>query len=85
MSASLFRVLSITLAFLGSVSAAHAQTSILFVGNSYTFGRNDWNDWNGTSFNHQQVLTYNAGNVRDLTAPRGDGVLQAVSPTLTPT
>ena len=40
--------------------AAHAApTSILFVGNSYTFGRLD------------PVLTYNAANVRDLTKPQG--------------
>src|SRR5260370_31109734 len=34
--------------------------SILFVGNSYTFGRLD------------PVLSYNAGNVTDLTRPRPD-------------
>jgi hypothetical protein len=34
-------------------------TSVLFVGNSYTFGRVD------------PVLTYNAANVRDLTRPQG--------------
>lgn len=38
--------------------AAHAEpVSILFVGNSYTFGRVD------------PVMSYNAANVRDLTAP----------------
>jgi len=31
-----------------------------------------------------QVLTYNASHVRDLTAPRGDGVLQAVNPSGAP-
>ncbi len=36
-----------------------AQTSVLFVGNSYTFGRLD------------PVLTYNAANVHDLTQPQG--------------
>lgn len=41
-------------------SAAQAQSiQILFVGNSYTFGRLD------------PVLTYNAANVRDLTQPQG--------------
>jgi hypothetical protein len=41
---------------LGTAAAA-APTSILFVGNSYTFGRVD------------PVMSYNAANVRDLTAP----------------
>lgn len=41
----------------GSVHAAPIE--ILFVGNSYTFGRLD------------PVLTYNAANVRDLTQPQG--------------
>ncbi len=36
-----------------------APVSVLFVGNSYTFGRVD------------PVLTYNAANVRDLTRPQG--------------
>jgi hypothetical protein len=40
-------------------AALAAPTSILFVGNSYTFGRVD------------PVLTYNAANVRDLTQPQG--------------
>ncbi|MEY3252969.1 MAG: hypothetical protein RL227_1942 [Pseudomonadota bacterium] len=39
--------------------ALAAPISILFVGNSYTFGRVD------------PVLTYNAANVTDLTRPRG--------------
>jgi hypothetical protein len=39
--------------------AAADPVSILFVGNSYTFGRLD------------PVLTYNAANVRDLTQPQG--------------
>lgn len=38
-------------------AAGAAPTSILFVGNSYTFGRVD------------PVMSYNAGAVRDLTAP----------------
>lgn len=41
------------------LAAVAAPTSILFVGNSYTFGRLD------------PVLTYNAANVRDLTKPQG--------------
>ena len=40
------------------VSAGHAaQISVLFVGNSYTFGH------------HDPVLSYNTANVRDMTAP----------------
>jgi hypothetical protein len=41
------------------VIASAATTSILFVGNSYTFGRVD------------PVLTYNSAYVRDLTQPQG--------------
>ena len=48
---------SIALGF--AAPAFAAPTSILFVGNSYTFGRVD------------PVLTYNAANVRDLTKPQG--------------
>ena len=48
-------LLVITLAL--HASAGAAPTSILFVGNSYTFGRVD------------PVMSYNAANVRDLTAP----------------
>ena len=45
---------------LGPLAAAQAApTTILFVGNSYTFGRVD------------PVLTYNAAHVRDLTQPQG--------------
>ena len=40
-------------------AACMAQTSVLFIGNSYTFGRLD------------PVLTYNAANVHDLTQPQG--------------
>lgn len=46
-------------AALGAGAASAAPVSILFVGNSYTFGRLD------------PVLTYNAANVRDLTQPQG--------------
>lgn len=54
---SLSRVFSLALAALACVSAARAQpTSVLFVGNSYTFGRVD------------PVMSYNAANVHDLTA-----------------
>jgi hypothetical protein len=48
----------LALAALAAHAAAQAApTSILFVGNSYTFGRVD------------PVMSYNAANVRDLTAP----------------
>jgi len=50
--------------------AAHgAPVSVLFVGNSYTFGRLD------------PVLTYNAANVRDLTKPQGPAVVGSSSST----
>jgi hypothetical protein len=66
-------------------AAADAPVSILFIGNSYTFGRTDGSlNPDGTLNLTNQVLTYNAGNVRDLTAPRGDGVLQAVNPSGAP-
>lgn len=59
--------------------------SILFVGNSYTFGRTDGSlNPDGSLKLTNQVLTYNASQVRDLTAPRGNGVLQAVNPTGAP-
>ncbi|MDQ2779046.1 MAG: hypothetical protein M3Y32_05750 [Pseudomonadota bacterium] len=46
-----------TCAALVTAVPAHAETvSVLFVGNSYTFGRID------------PVMSYNAANVRDLTA-----------------
>ena len=41
------------------LASAAAPVSVLFVGNSYTFGRLD------------PVLSYNAANVRDLTRPQG--------------
>ena len=50
--------LSATLAL--NAMAQPAPTSILFVGNSYTFGRVD------------PVMSYNAANVDDLTRPRPD-------------
>ena len=70
------------LAAVWPAQAADEPISILFIGNSYTFGRTDGSlNPDGTLNLTNQVLTYNAGKVRDLTAPRGDGVLQAVSPT----
>lgn len=45
------------LALAGPLAAHAAPTKILFVGNSFTFGRVD------------PVMSYNAANVRDLTAP----------------
>ena len=60
MNLSMCRAFPIALAVLAAVSSANsAPISILFVGNSYTFGRLD------------PVLTYNAANVRDLTKPQG--------------
>ena len=50
-------------------AASAAPISILFVGNSYTFGRLD------------PVLTYNAANVRDLTKPQGPLVVGSTSST----
>ncbi len=46
---------------LGSGAAMAAPISILFVGNSYTFGRVD------------PAMSYNAANVHDLTAPSNGG------------
>ena len=84
MKFSISRGLPIAIAVLTAVNSANAApTSILFVGNSYTFGRTDGSlNPNGTLNLTNQVLTYNAANVRDLTAPRGNGVLQAVNPTI---
>ena len=50
-------------------AAAADPVSILFVGNSYTFGRLD------------PVLTYNAANVRDLTKPQGPAVVGSTADT----
>ncbi len=47
--------------------AAEPPISVLFVGNSYTFGRVD------------PVLTYNAANVRDLTRPQGPLVVSGTA------
>jgi hypothetical protein len=75
------RLANLALAVIAASPAA-ASTSILFVGNSYTFGRTDGSLNPDGSLNlTNQVLTYNSSNVRDLTAPRGNGVLQAVDPT----
>ena len=49
--------------------AAADPVSVLFVGNSYTFGRLD------------PVLTYNAANVRDLTKPQGPLVVGSTAST----
>lgn len=55
--------------------ATAAPTSILFIGNSYTFGRTDGSlNPDGTLNLTNQVLTYNASNVRDLTRPQGPAV-----------
>lgn len=54
--AKAFNVIAIAAAAMGATPAL-ATTSILFVGNSFTFGRVD------------PVLSYNATNVHDLTAP----------------
>jgi hypothetical protein len=62
-----FAVLAIAVA--AALPAAAVPISILFVGNSYTFGRLD------------PVLTYNAANVRDLTKPQGPLVVGSTSAT----
>jgi hypothetical protein len=49
----------VALALLAPAGVQADPISVLFVGNSYTFGRLD------------PVLTYNAANVRDLTQPQG--------------
>ena len=79
------RLATLALVVITASQAAAAPTSILFVGNSYTFGRTDGSLNPDGSLNlTNQVLTYNAGNVRDLTAPRGNGVLQSVNPSSAP-
>ncbi len=55
------RKLAIALAVLSPMAAHAAPISVLFVGNSYTFGR------------HDPVMSYNAANVTDLTAPERGG------------
>jgi hypothetical protein len=63
---NLMRLAPLALAGLLVTGAAAADpVSILFVGNSYTFGRLD------------PVLTYNAANVRDLTKPQGPLVVDS--------
>lgn len=58
MNRPLYRVFLIAFVALACASGARAvPTSILFVGNSYSFGRVD------------PVMSYNTANVRDLTAP----------------
>jgi hypothetical protein len=52
-----------------NATASAAPISVLFVGNSYTFGRLD------------PVLTYNAANVRDLTKPQGPAVTSSTAST----
>ena len=54
------RLALLALATLAAASAQAAPQAILFVGNSYTFGRVD------------PVLSYNAANVDDMTRPRPD-------------
>ena len=54
-------------ALLAPGTASSAPISILFVGNSYTFGRVD------------PVMSYNAANVHDLTAPSNGGTFTNTS------
>ena len=63
------RLATLALAVTATLPAVAAPISILFVGNSYTFGRLD------------PVLTYNAANVRDLTKPQGPAVVGSTSST----
>jgi hypothetical protein len=63
------RLVTLTLAAVATLPAVAAPISILFVGNSYTFGRLN------------PVLTYNAANVRDLTQPQGPLVVGSTSST----
>lgn len=60
MSSLIRKTFPLALAVLAGVGSAHAAPiSVLFVGNSYTFGRVD------------PVLSYNADKVRDMTQPQG--------------
>ncbi|MCU0897541.1 MAG: PEP-CTERM sorting domain-containing protein [Burkholderiales bacterium] len=59
----------VALALLAPAGVQAAPISVLFVGNSYTFGRLD------------PVLTYNAANVRDLTQPQGPLVVGSTAST----
>jgi PEP-CTERM motif len=63
------RLTTLALSVIAAMPAAADPVSILFVGNSYTFGRLD------------PVLTYNAANVRDLTKPQGPLVNTSTSST----
>ncbi len=63
------RLATLALAVTATLPAVAAPVSILFVGNSYTFGRLD------------PVLTYNAANVRDLTKPQGPAVVGSTAST----
>ncbi len=63
------RLATLALAVTANLPALAAPVSILFVGNSYTFGRLD------------PVLTYNAANVRDLTKPQGPLVVGSTAST----
>ena len=62
-------VITAVAAAAAATPAAAAPVSVLFVGNSYTFGRLD------------PVLTYNAANVRDLTKPTGPLVVGSTAST----
>jgi hypothetical protein len=53
--------------FAAHAAAAEPPVSVLFVGNSYTFGRVD------------PVLTYNSASVRDLTRPQGPLVISGTA------
>ena len=63
------RLATLALAATAALPLMAAPVSILFVGNSYTFGRLD------------PVLTYNAANVRDLTKPQGPAVVGSTAST----
>ncbi|WP_310386765.1 PEP-CTERM sorting domain-containing protein [Roseateles sp.] len=62
-------LLAAAAAVVAGPAAAADPVSILFVGNSYTFGRLD------------PVLSYNAANVRDLTQPQGPLVVGSTAST----
>jgi hypothetical protein len=55
-----FVVTALLVGIAASSAAFAAPTTVLFVGNSYTFGRLD------------PVMSYNVGNVNDMTRPRPD-------------
>ncbi len=64
------KIATILLASAIAGAAQATPVSILFVGNSYTFGRTPLNP-DGTLNTANNVLTYNSANVRDLTKPQG--------------